>query len=297
MKFCNKHNSNLKQDIDEYIIEVKNLHKYFGANHILKGIDLKVKKGELISIIGRSGCGKTTFLRCLNCLEILDRGSIRISGISLSRTDESLEEIKRIAEKAAKVRTNVSMPFQGYESIPSFDQDFQVKAHALRSRVGMLFQSFNLFQHMTVLENVCKAPVKVGKQKLSDVKEIAVEVLEKVGMDSFLDRYPTQLSGGQKQRVAIARALALNPRVMLYDEPTSALDLELVEEVTEVMQDLNRDGMTQLVVTHSMHFVQKASDKIIYFHEGEIVEYDTPAEMFANPKDQRTKDYLRIFVD
>lgn len=287
----------MKQDIEEYIIEVKNLHKYFGSNHILKGIDIKIKKGELISIIGKSGCGKTTFLRCLNCLEILDRGSIRISGISLSRTDESLEQIKKIAEKAAKVRTNVSMPFQGYESIPSFDQDFQVKAHALRSRVGMLFQSFNLFPHMTVLENVCVAPVMVRKQKMRDVRELAVEVLEKVGMDSYLDRYPENLSGGQKQRVAIARALALNPQVMLYDEPTSALDPELVEEVTEVMQDLNKDGMTQIVVTHSMNFAKKASDRIIYFHEGEIVEMGTPTEMFANPQDKRTKDYLRIFVD
>lgn len=282
---------------DQDIIEVKDLHKYYGENHILKGVNISIKKGNLISIIGRSGCGKTTFLRCLNCLEILDKGSVRISGITISRTGESEESIKKIAQKAIKIRNNVSMPFQGYENVPSIDEDFQIKAHALRSRVGMLFQSFNLFQHMTVLENVMKAPLIVQKKKRKEAREISVEMLEKVGLGSYLDRMPNKLSGGQAQRVAIARALALKPQVMLYDEPTSALDPELVDEVAAVMRKLNDEGMTQLVVTHSMHFAKTASDFVVYFHEGKIVEMAPPKEIFDKPKDERTKEYLKIFVD
>lgn len=284
------------ENTENNIIKVRNLHKFYGDNHILKGVDIDIEKGNLISIIGRSGCGKTTFLRTLNCLEILDKGSIMIAGISISRTEETEDSIKTIARKAQQIRTNVSMPFHGYENVPSIDEDFQIKAHALRSKVGMLFQSFNLFPHMTVLENVMKAPLIVQKKNKHAAREISVEMLEKVGLKSMLDRMPENLSGGQKQRVAIARALALNPQVMLYDEPTSALDPELVDEVTEVMRNLNNEGMTQLVVTHSMSFAKKASDYVVYFHEGKILEIAPPDEMFANPQHQSTKDYLKILA-
>jgi len=281
----------------DYLVEIRDLHKYYNGQQILKGVDLNVKKGNLISIIGRSGCGKTTLLRCLNCLEILDHGSIKISGISLSRNQESVEEIIKISEIASKVRTNVSMPFNGYENIPSIDEDFQIKAFTIRKKVGMVFQSFNLFPHKTVLENVMLSQLVVKKDKEDTAKLKSVQLLEKVGMDMFLDRYPHQISGGQAQRVAIARALAMSPQVMLYDEPTSALDPELVDEVTEVMLNLNKEGMTQIVVTHSMNFARNASDLIVYMHEGKIVEIGPPEEIFNNAKDQRTRDYLKIFQD
>lgn len=281
----------------EKIIEVNNLHKYYGKEHVLKGIDFDVEPGKLVSIIGRSGCGKTTFLRCLNCLEILDQGSIKISGISINRNDGSLQKAQEIAENVSKIRTNVSMPFQGYENVPGIDDDFQIKAHALRSRVGMLFQSFNLFPHMNVMDNIIIAPMIVQKGNKEEVRMNAIRNLEKVGMEKYAERMPYELSGGQAQRVAIARALTLNPQVMLYDEPTSALDPELVDEVAQVMMSLNKEGMTQIVVTHSMHFAQKASDLIVYMHEGEIAEMGTPDEIFFQAKNPHTRSYLKLFVD
>lgn len=281
----------------EKIIEVKNLHKYYGSNHILRGVNFEVEAGKLVSVIGRSGCGKTTFLRCLNSLEILDQGSIKIAGISINRNEGSLQKAQEIAENVAKIRTSVSMPFQGYESVPGIDEDFQIKAHALRSRVGMLFQSFNLFPHMTVLDNVSIAPIIVKKGDKEEARISAIRNLEKVGMAKYSDRMPYELSGGQAQRVAIARALALNPQVMLYDEPTSALDPELVDEVAQVMRTLNQEGMTQIVVTHSMHFAKTASDYIVYMHEGEVLEMATPDEIFTKAKNPHTRDYLKIFVD
>lgn len=281
----------------EKIIEVKNLHKYYGSNHILKGLNFEIESGKLVSVIGRSGCGKTTFLRCLNCLEILDQGSIKIAGISINRNEGSLEKAQEIAEQVAKIRTNVSMPFQGYENVPGIDEDFQIKAHALRSKVGMLFQSFNLFPHMNVLDNVLIAPTIVKKRDKEEARIEAIQNLEKVGMAKYADRMPYELSGGQAQRVAIARALTLKPQVMLYDEPTSALDPELVDEVAEVMMNLNKEGMTQIVVTHSMHFAKKASDYIVYMHDGEIAEMGTPDEIFFYAKNPHTRAYLKIFVD
>ena len=284
-------------DKEEKIIQVKNLHKYYGKNHILKGVNFEVEAGKLVSVIGRSGCGKSTFLRCLNCLEILDQGSIKIAGISINRQDGNLVKAQEIAEKVAKIRTNVSMPFQGYENVPGIDEDFQIKAHALRSRVGILFQSFNLFPHMNVLENVLIAPTIVKKRDRDEARIEGLKILEKVGMSKYADRMPYELSGGQAQRVAIARALTLKPQVMLYDEPTSALDPELVDEVTDVMLKLKDDGMTQIVVTHSMHFARKASDYVVYMHEGEIAEMGTPDDIFFYAKNPNTRAYLKIFVE
>ena len=177
------------------------------------------------------------------------------------------------------------------------DEDFQMKAHALRLRVGMLFQNFNLFPHLTVGENVALGPVVVKKESKDQAHLRAIQLLEKVGMDQFIDRLPSELSGGQAQRVAIARALAMSPQVMLYDEPTSALDPELVEEVLQVMNNLHREGMTQIVVTHAMGFAKEASDRVVYMHEGKIVEAGPPDQIFNNPQDERTKQYLSILYD
>lgn len=285
--FTDKSNSN------EQIVKVKDLNKFFNGNHVLKNVSFDVKKGQLISIIGRSGCGKTTLLRCLNCLELLDSGSIDIAGITLKRQlDDKPDKIFKA--NAGKVRNYVGMPFQGFGSDNTLDADFNLKANILRSRVGMLFQSLNLFPHLTVLENITKAPLVVKNIPKKEAEKEAEILLEKVGLEEFRNRYPNQLSGGQAQRVAIARALAMHPQVMLYDEPTSALDPELVVDVIQVMKNLHTEGMTQLVVTHSIQFARNASDLIIYMEEGEIIEISTPDEMFNNPKDERTKNYISI---
>lgn len=275
-------------------ISVKDLHKYFHGVHILKGITVDIPSGSLVSIIGRSGCGKTTFLRTLNCLEILDSGMVSIAGITLNRS--KLKE-KELQKQADQIRKKVSMPISGNSTQPLLDEDFQIKAHALRSKVGMLFQGLNLFPNLNVIENVMKAPMIVQGVSENTAKLKAIQLLEKVGMEDYIDRMPFQLSGGQAQRVAIARALAMSPQVMLYDEPTSALDPELVEEVIQVMLNLNREGMTQVVVTHSMNFAKHASDIIIFMDEGNIVEMGPPSTIFKNPKDERTRAYLKLMLD
>ncbi len=277
----------------EKIIDVKGLHKYYQGFHILKGIDFTANTGQLISIIGRSGCGKTTFLRCLNCLEILDEGRIRIAGVTLSKKTDIQQ--KRNG-KAKSLKNLAKLPF-GSNGDKSEDEDFMLKAHTIRKRVGMLFQSFNLFPHLTVLENVKLAPRIVKKETEEQTTLRAFGLLEKVGMEEFADRYPNQLSGGQAQRVAIARSLAMSPQVMLYDEPTSALDPELVEEVTQVMKNLHREGMTQVIVTHAMNFAKNASDLVVYMEDGKIIEISPPQELFSNPKDERTRQYLKLFLD
>ena len=251
----------------DVIVSVKDLKKAFGKSQVLKGIDYEIERGELISVIGRSGCGKTTFLRCLNSLETLDSGTISIDGITLHRDGETHS---------------------------TEDEGFKIKSQALRERVGMLFQDLNLFPNLNVLQNVTKAPMIVKNVPKVKAEAEAKRQLDKVGMGDFLDRYPYQLSGGQAQRVAIARALAMNPRVMLYDEPTSALDPELVGEVIQVMRKLHDEGMTQIVVTHSMRFAKTASDRIIYMDDGKIVETGTPREMFENPSNPLTRMYLEI---
>lgn len=282
--------------IDQDIaISVKDLHKSFNGIHILKGVTVDIPSGSLVSIIGRSGCGKTTLLRCLNCLEILDFGTISIAGITLNRS--KLIKSKEINKQVNEIRTKVGMPFGTSLSKPLIDEDFQIKAHALRSKVGMLFQGLNLFPNLNVIENVMKAPMIVQGVSESTAKLKAIQLLEKVGLEDYLDRMPFQLSGGQAQRVAIARALAMSPQVMLYDEPTSALDPELVEEVIQVMLNLNKEGMTQVVVTHSMTFAKNASDIVIFMDEGNIVEMGPPTTIFKNPKDERTRAYLKLMLD
>jgi len=255
-------------EVSTPVIQVHGLEKNFADVSVLRGVDLCVERGQLVSIIGRSGCGKSTLLRCLNCLEIFDRGQVKIAGITLSRP----------ANPACT------------------DEEFLRRAHAVRGKVGMVFQSFNLFPHRTVLENVALAPQVVQGMSRQVAEEKAHDLLLKVGLGEFAHRYPGHLSGGQQQRAAIARALAKSPEVMLYDEPTSALDPELVDEVLEVMRTLDCEGMSQLVVTHEMRFAREASDLVLYMEDGGIVECATPDQIFSHPQDERTRQYLKRFL-
>jgi len=261
--------------LNSAILEVRNLTKKKEQTVILKDISFSVQKGELVSIIGRSGCGKTTLLRCINCLDIFDKGYLRVSDIEISRENS----VKNLSQRREKKEEN----------------DFNVKARKIRHKVGILFQTLNLFPHLTVLENIILAPIVVKKEPKEKAIETARILLEKVGLKGFENRYPYQLSGGQSQRVAIARSLAMNPEIMLYDEPTSALDPELVGEVLNVMRDLDSEGMTQIVVTHAMNFARSASDFVIYMEAGEIVEIGPPNKIFDHPSDPRTEAYVRLF--
>ena len=236
------------------MIDVKNLHKYFGSLEVLKGIDCHIDKGECVCVIGPSGSGKSTFLRCLNLLETPTKGDIVIDDMHLTEKD--------------------------------FDVD------AMRKRVGMVFQHFNLFPHLTILENVTLAPIRHKMMTEEQAKEKAMELLNRVGVGDKADNYPAQLSGGQKQRVAIARSLALSPEVMLFDEPTSALDPEMVGEVLEVMKQLAQEGMTMVVVTHEMGFAREVADRVLFMDGGVILEAGTPEQIFDYPKEDRTKEFL-----
>jgi len=235
------------------VIFVKNLHKSFGQLEVLKGIDCHVKEREVVVVIGPSGSGKSTFLRCLNKLEDLTEGEVVIDGIPLNS---------------------------------------DANVNAIRREVGMVFQRFNLFPHMTALENIILSPQIVRKMSKSEAQAIGLELLDKVGLSDKAHEYPDRLSGGQQQRVAIARALAMKPKIMLFDEPTSALDPEMVGEVLSVMKDLAREGMTMVVVTHEMGFAREVGDRLIFMDEGVIVEEGVPSEVFANPQNPRTKAFL-----
>jgi ABC-type polar amino acid transport system ATPase subunit len=244
----------LKQNSEkELVIKVEGLHKFFGEHHVLKGIDVEVYKGDVIVVVGPSGSGKSTFLRCLNLLEIPQKGSI-------------LFEDRNIIEKH-----NVTK---------------------IRSEIGMVFQQFNLFPHMTVLENITMAPRMVKKKSKSDAERIALKLLNRVGLSEKKDAYPDNLSGGQQQRVAIARALAMEPKVMLFDEPTSALDPEMISEVLDVMKTLAKTHMTMIVVTHEMGFAREVADRVLFMDNGLIIEDDSPKNIFSNPKSQRAKDFF-----
>ncbi len=251
------------------LISVRNLVKSYDGAPVLRDISFSIEEGDLVSIIGPSGCGKSTLLRCLNCLEILDSGTVSIAGVTLARAGKSARP----------------------------DQNFYARAHALRAEVGMVLQSLNLFPHKTVRENIMLAPMVVKKEPRDAAEANALRLLDKVGLLTYKDRYPGQLSGGQQQRAANARALAMAPKVILYDEPTSSLDPELVNEVLEVMRELDREGMTQLIVTHEMRFARDASDYIIFMEHGEIVEISDEDEIFLAPKDDRTRRFLRKHME
>jgi len=243
------------------MVKISNLHKSFGKLKVLRGVDLEVADGEVLVIIGPSGSGKSTLLRCINHLEVPTEGEIYLEGDLINDTSKS-------------------------------NQLFERHLNHIRCKMGMVFQQFNLFPHMTVLENVMEAPLHVLKQDKTRVQERAISLLNKVGLGDKTDAYPRMLSGGQQQRVAIARALAMEPKVMLFDEVTSALDPELVGDVLRVMENLAKDGMTMLVVTHEMGFAEKVGDRVIFMADGVIVEDAPPQEMFSNPREQRTRQFL-----
>ncbi len=240
--------------MNEYLIEIKNLHKYFGKNEVLKGLDIQIKKGEVVVMIGPSGSEKSTFLRTMNLLEKPTDGEVYFEGINIA--DKSVDVFKH------------------------------------REKMGMVFQQFNLFPNMTVLENLCLAPIKTGKMTKDESLKTAEDLLQRVGLSDKAEAYPQSLSGGQQQRVAIARALAMNPDVMLFDEPTSALDPEMVGEVLSVMQELAKEGMTMVVVTHEMGFAKTVADRVLFMADGTIVEQGKPDQIFEKPKEKRTQDFL-----
>ena len=238
------------------LVSIDNVRKSFGALEVLKGVSVGVERGDVVAIIGKSGSGKSTLLRCINGLETYDHGAIVVDGMDVGE-----------ARKKKNLRN-------------------------LRRHVGMVFQQFNLFPHLTAAENVMLAPTVVNKVSAKEARAIAAEVLAKVGLSEKMDAYPSQLSGGQQQRVAIARSLCMNPKVMLFDEPTSALDPEMIKEVLEVMIELARSGMTMICVTHEMGFARTVANRVIFMDRGEIVEQGAPKEFFANPKSDRTKLFL-----
>ncbi|MCZ2114874.1 MAG: amino acid ABC transporter ATP-binding protein [Anaerolineae bacterium] len=242
------------------IVQVSHLDKYFDSLHVLRDLDLEIAPREVVCIIGRSGSGKSTLLRCLNFLEQPDFGTVTIDGLT------------------------VDCGGQG--------RAWRKQVHDLRLKTGMVFQSFNLFAHMTALENIIEGPVTVKKMDRAEAIELAMINLEKVGLADKANQYPSRLSGGQQQRVAIARAMTMQPQVMLFDEPTSALDPELVGEVLAVMQKLVEEGMTMITVTHEMSFARRFADRIMFMHEGRFVEIASPEEMFTAPKDERTQQFL-----
>lgn len=236
------------------IIQCKDVHKWYGNFHALKGVTLDVQKGEVVVIFGPSGSGKSTFIRTINHLEVHQEGSIIVDGIEITRDMRNVEKI--------------------------------------RMETGMVFQQFNLFPHMTVLQNITISPIQVRKWPKEKAEEIAIQLLDRVGIPEQVNKYPGQLSGGQQQRVAIARALAMQPKIMLFDEPTSALDPEMIKEVLDVMVELAQTGMTMVVVTHEMGFARGVSHRMVFMDQGQIVEIGTPEQIFHQPKEDRTKLFL-----
>ena len=236
------------------MIKVENLHKSFGELEVLKGVSEHIKKGEVVSVIGASGSGKSTFLRCLNMLEEPESGSIIFEGVDITQEKVNIDK------------------------------------H--RQKMGMIFQHFNVFPHMTVIENITMAPMLIKKKSKEEAEEQAMKLLEMVGLAEKRDEYPRRLSGGQKQRLAIVRALAMEPDVMLFDEPTSALDPEMVGEVLQVIKNLVKDGMTAVIVTHEMGFAKEVSDRVLFMDGGVIAESGTPEQIFNNPQNPRTKEFL-----
>ncbi len=239
---------------EDIILKIESLHKWYGDFHVLKDINLTVKKGDRIVICGPSGSGKSTMIRCVNALEEFQQGSLTVGGVALTDSQKSI--------------------------------------NAVREQVGMCFQHFNLFPHLTVLDNCTLAPIWVKKYPKAKAEKIAMKFLERVKIPQQADKYPGQLSGGQQQRVAIARSLCMNPDIMLFDEPTSALDPEMISEVLDVMVDLAQQGMTMLCVTHEMGFARKVADEVIFMDGGEIIERNTPEQFFTNPQNERTQLFL-----
>ena len=251
----------------DVIVRVEGVHKYFGENHVLRGIDLDVTRGEAVMLVGRSGSGKTTLVRCINFLEEPTAGTIEVDGFRV--------EADPLGRRGRRHREEIRQ---------------------IRLRAGMLFQDFNLFPHMTVLQNCVEAPLRVRGFSRDDAVALADRYLDKVGLADKRDEHPARLSGGQKQRTAIARALCMEPRVLMFDEPTSALDPELIGEVLKVMEDLAHEGTTMIVITHEMHFAREAADRVVFMEEGQLVEQGPPEQILNDPQDPRTQQFLRRFL-
>ena len=260
--------TDLPSHIGEVIVRAQNIHKFFASNHVLRGVDLEVRRREAVMVIGRSGSGKTTLLRCLNFLEEPTIGSVWIDGVEVAA-----------------------------DPLRARDRGHVEQIRQIRLRAGMLFQEFNLFPHLTVLGNLIEAPVRVLGQPKDEAIKRAEYYLEVVGLAEKRDAYPANLSGGQKQRVAIARALCMEPKVLLFDEPTSALDPELIGEVLRVMEDLAHAGTTMIVVTHEMHFAQEAADRVVFMEDGRIIEQGPPEQVLNDPRHEETTHFLRRFLD
>jgi ABC-type polar amino acid transport system ATPase subunit len=253
--------------LGDVVVSARGIEKYFGTNHVLRGVDLEVRERETIMLIGRSGSGKTTMLRCINFLEEPTAGTVEVDGVRVEA-----------------------------DPLHARSRRHQEQIRQIRLRAGMLFQEFNLFPHMTALQNCVEAPTRVKGLPRARAVELAERFLGKVGLLEKRDEYPARLSGGQKQRVAIARALTMEPKVLMFDEPTSALDPELVGEVLNVMEELAHEGTTMIVVTHEMHFAREAADRVVFMEEGRIVEAGAPEQLLDAPQDERTKQFLRRFL-
>lgn len=286
---------------DNSIISVRNLHKKFGNLEVLKGINLEVVKGDVIAVIGPSGCGKSTFLRCLNLLEEPTAGEILLEKEYVFKNERvylkaKLKELKA-QRKSADFDENAYLALQKeYKTLCEEEKQIEkyiaknINLH--RQKIGMVFQQFNLFPHLSILKNITLAPMRLKKLPEAEANAKAMELLKKIGLEEKANAYPSTLSGGQKQRIAIIRALAMEPDVMLFDEPTSALDPEMVGEVLKVMTELANEGMTMVVVTHEMGFAKEVANRVIFMNDGVIKEENTPTEFFSNPKDERLKEFL-----
>ncbi len=290
--------------MSDNIISVRNLHKYFGKLEVLKGVDIDINKGDVIAVVGPSGCGKSTFLRCLNLLETPTAGAILLEDefifknehIYLKNQINECRALKKSGDFNEEAQTRYAVLQAEYKALyaeeKAIAKNIRKNLNLHRQKIGMVFQQFNLFPNLTVLQNITLAPVKLKKCTEEDAKAKAMVLLEKVGLAEKANAYPSTLSGGQKQRIAIVRALAMEPDVMLFDEPTSALDPEMVGEVLKVMTELAKDGMTMVVVTHEMGFAKEVANRVIFMNDGVIKEENTPKEFFKNPKDERLKEFL-----
>jgi polar amino acid transport system ATP-binding protein len=254
----------LPESADGLVVDATDVHKYFGRLHVLQGVNLTVKRREVLVLIGPSGSGKTTFLRCINHLERIQQGRIKVNGHLIGYREEDGKLV----------------------------EDRERNVAAQRSEIGFVFQRFNLFPHLTALENIMEAPVQVRGMPEDEAREMGLKLLERVGLEAKVDTYPGRLSGGQQQRVAIARALAMRPALLLFDEPTSALDPEMIGEVLDVMKELAHEGMTMIVVSHEMGFAREVADRVVMMDDGAIIEEGTPDGLFANPREERTQAFL-----
>ena len=305
----NNNTNSTSLQVGDVILKVNELCKQFGENKVLSGINIDIKKGDVVAVIGPSGCGKSTFLRCLNLLEVPTAGEIifeneyvyKVDSVyTKEKLDEVKKQIKALKKQKAEISENLTTSLKEltaeYEQKKAeektISKTIQARLNIHRQKIGMVFQQFNLFANLTILNNITLAPIKLKGMKKEEAEALALKLLDKVGLKDRANDYPSALSGGQKQRVAIVRSLAMEPDVILFDEPTSALDPEMVGEVLNVMTELAKSGMTMVVVTHEMGFAREVANRVVFVYEGKIVEEAAPEEFFTNPKNERLKEFL-----